>query len=274
MSRPANRPSRVQTDPRLRSRRLEVERRRRNRALIGAGVAVALGALVWTAFFSPLLDVKRVRLVGSKHTSSSQVLEATGIRGDNLLLVSTARLEGDIRGLPWVSDAKVDRILPDTVRVTIEERTPALAIRGLEGAWTVDGDGRVLQRGALSGLPVLEAAVTGALRPGAEVTHDGALAVLRMWRSLPRKLRSDIVAIFAPSSERISFSLVDRTLIRYGSAHMLTAKARVLDALLQRLREQGRVAAYIDVRVPSSPAIAPAAPSATPTPGVSPSPTT
>jgi cell division septal protein FtsQ len=94
-----------------------------------------------------------------------------------------------------------------------------------------------------------------------------------MRRSLPRKLRSEVVAIFAPSAERISFSLADRTLIRYGSAHMLTAKARVLAALLQRLRQEGTAAAYIDVRVPSSPAIAPAAPSVTPSPSPSPTPT-
>lgn len=266
-------PSRVQTDPRLRSRRLEVERKRRNRALLVAAFIVVLGACVWVAFFSPLLDVKNVRVVGSKHTSESDVLTATGIRGRNLLLVSTGGLERAIASLPWVAEAKVDRILPDTVRVTIEERKPALVIEGLKGAWTVDGDGRVLQKGRVPDLPVLEAAVTGSLEPGADVTHDGALAVLRMWRSLPRKLRLNIVAIFAPSSERISFSLSDRTLVRYGSAHMLTAKRRVLEALLERLKGQGRRAAYIDVRVPSSPAIAPAAPSVSPTPGAAPSPT-
>ena len=266
-------PSRVQTDPRLRSRRLEVARKRRNRTLIVVASLIGLAGLVWVAFFSPLLDVKRVRLVGSKHTSASEVLDATGVRGDNLLLVSTGRLETEIKSLPWVAAAKVDRILPDTVRVKIEERRAALVISGLRSTWTVDGAGRVLQVGAVRDLPVLEAAVTGSLEPGAVVTDDGSLAVLRMWRSLPSKMRARIVAIFAPSAERISFSLVDRTLIRYGNAHMLTAKARVLEALLARLKEQGRAAAYIDVRVPSSPAIAPAAPTAPPTPGASPSPT-
>ena len=273
MSKQRRPPSRVQTDPRLRSRRKEVERQRRIRALIAAGVVAVVGVLVWVAFFSPLLEVERVRLLGSKHTSKAEVFEATGVRGDNLLLLSTSRLESDIGDLPWVAAAKVDRILPNTVRVTIEERRPALVIEGVRGSWTVDPEGRVLQSGSVSGLPVLEAAVTGSLRPGAEVTNDGAVAVLRMWRSLPGNLRSRVVAIFAPSAERISFSLTDRTLIRYGSAHMLVAKARVLKALLARLEEQQRSAAYIDVRVPSSPAIAPAAPSPTvsPTPSATPS---
>src|SRR5688572_24519983 len=103
------RPSRVQTDPRLRSRRLEVARKRRNRMLGGLALLVVVAAVVWVAFFSPLLDVTRVRLVGSKHTSAAEVLEATGVRGDNLLLVSTGGLARAVRDLPWVSEAKVDR---------------------------------------------------------------------------------------------------------------------------------------------------------------------
>ena len=266
-------PRRVPTDPRLRTRRLAVERSRRNRSVIAVLVVVALGAGVWAAFFSPLLEVQEVRVVGSKHTSEDEVLEATGVRGDNLLLLSADGLEDTVRSLPWVATAKVDRILPDTVRVTIDERKPALVIEGMHGAWTVDLSGRVLQRGRVSGYPILEAAVTGGLEPGAQVTQDGAVAVLRMYRTLPRQVRKRVVAIFAPSEERISFSLSDRTLVRYGSARMLVAKRRVLEALLQRLREQGRAALYIDVRVPSNPAIAPAAPSPSGTPLPTPSPT-
>lgn len=269
MSKP---PRRVPTDPRLRKRRLAVDRARRDRALIGAGVLVLLGAGVWAAFFSPLLDVSNLKLIGSKHTSKADVLEATGVEGDNLLLLSTERLEGVVADLPWVARAKVDRILPDTVRVTIKERKPALVIEGLRGSWTVDLSGRVLARGGTKGYPVLETPVTGGLEPGAAVTHDGSEAVLRMYRSLPAQVRRRVVAIFAPSEERISFSLSDRTLIRYGSAHMLKAKRRVLDALLDRLREQGRVALYIDVRVPSNPAIAQASPSPTGTPFTTPAP--
>lgn len=244
--------------------------------MLGWLLAIALlGFLVWVAFFSPLLDVHRVKLVGSKHTSNEEVLEATGIEGDNLLLISTGSLEEDIRALPWVATAKIDRILPDTVRVTIRERRAAFVIEGLQGTWTVDASGHVLQKGRAGRLPVLQAAVTGTLVPGEQVDDDGARAVLRMWRSLPPRLRSDVVAIFAPSAERISFSLSNRTLIRYGSAHMVGAKRRVLVALLGRLRKQGRTAAYIDVRVPSNPAVAPAAtpgPSATPNPSPSPTP--
>ncbi len=258
---------RIKTDPRLRERRLDIERARRKR-LMGALLALAIaGAAVWVAFFSPLLDVTEVRLVGSEHTTASEVRAATGVLGDNLLLVSTGAVEERVMELPWVAAAEVDRILPDTVRVTIQERRAAMVIEAAHGSWTVDRRGRVLQSGhGGESLPVLQATVTESLAPGDRVTDDGARAVLRMWRSLSRSLRKRIVAIFAPTAERISFSLSDRTLIRYGAARMRGSKNRVLKALLARLAEQGRAAAYIDVRVPSNPAIAPAQPSPAATP--------
>ena len=260
---------RIRTDPRLRQRRVEVERTRRRRILGVLTTLAIAGVCVWGAFFSPLLAVQEVRLVGSAHTTRREVLAATGVAGDNLLLVSAGKLEEQVQGLPWVARAKVDRILPDTVRVTISERRAAMVIDSVRGSWTVDKTGRVLQQGhAGDKLPVLEAAATGELEPGKVVTAEGAVAVLEMWRSLPVRLREDVVALFAPTAERISFSLADRTLVRYGGARLLGSKRRVLVALLARLREQGRAAAYIDVRVPSNPAIAPAT-TATPSPATS-----
>lgn len=263
---------RIRTDPRLRQRRVEVERTRRRR-ILGVLVTLAVaGVFVWGAFFSPLLVVQEVRLVGSGHTTEREVLAAIGVAGDNLLLVSADELEEQVQRLPWVARAKVDRILPDTVRVKIRERRAAMVIDSVRGSWTVDGTGRVLQRGhAGDRLPVLEAAVTGSLVPGESVTAEGAVAVLEVWRSLPPRIRTDVVAIFAPTAERISFSLADRTLVRYGGARLLTSKKRVLLSLLTRLSQQGRAAAYIDVRVPSNPAIAPAA-SVTPPANISPTP--
>ena len=61
----------------------------------------------------------------------------------------------------------------------------------------------------------------------------------RAFRSLAPKLRARIVAVIAPSFERISFSLEDGTLIRFGAAERLDAKNEVLDALLARLEATG-----------------------------------
>lgn len=273
--RPAGPRERVRTDPRISRRRQAVERSHRRRAI---GTFAALGltaAAIWGAFFSPLLKVKEVRVVGARHTTSEQVARVAGLdERDNLLLLSTETLEKEILSLPWVAAAEVDRRLPGTVRVKIREREPALVIEVPSGRWTIDAQGRVLQEGRSSAkLPILSGAITGGLEPGEQVTHDGVVGGLRVWRSLPTRLRGHIVALFAPSPERISFSFGDHTLVRYGSSRDRAAKRRVLLALLDRIEERGLRASYIDIRVPTNPAIAPLeSPTVSPTPP--PSPTT
>jgi cell division protein FtsQ len=261
---------RVGTDPRISRRRKAVEKSRRRR-LIGWLVAVVvLAAAIWGAFFSPLLKVEEVRVLGADHASEADIRAAAALAEDqNLLLVSTGVVADKVAQLPWVAEARVDRKLPNTVRIRITERKPAIVLSLDTGRWSLDARALVLERGvAKDDLAVLSGVVLPEPAPGERIDHGGVAGALRVWRSLPHKLKTDVVALFAPGPERISVSLVDHTLIRYGAATELRAKKRVLLALMRRLRNQRKAAAYIDVRVPTSPAVAPAtpAPSASPTP--------
>jgi cell division protein FtsQ len=265
-----NSAGRVGTDPRISRRRKAVEKSRRRRVLGWLVAIVVLAGLVWGAFFSPLLNVEEIRILGAEHASEPEIRAAAGLPEDqNLLLVSTSSVADKIAQLPWVAEARVDRKLPNTVRIRITERKPAIVLSLDDGRWTLDRRGLVLERGvAEDDLAVLSGVIHPNPTPGEKVDHGGVIGALRVWRSLPSKLKADVVALFAPSGERISVSLVNHTLIRYGAATELRAKKRVLVALLRRLRNQRRTAAYIDIRVPTSPAVAPA----TPSPGTTPSP--
>lgn len=265
--------SRVRTDPRISRRRRSVARGKRRRWAI-AGISVAgVAVCVWAAFWSPLLAVRHVRVVGGEHTSARDIAEAASLStDDNLLLVSTTEIAERTESLPWVMDAQVDRKLPGTIVVHVEERRPAMVLSLGTGGWTVDRAGHVLGRSGTSHeLPILSGFDPGPVRPGTRLTLPQARAALKVWRTLPRGLASRVVAVFAPTATRISLTLDTSTTVRYGSASATTAKNAVLKALLAR-HGQGSAPAYIDVRVPESPAVssAPVA-GATPSPGASPS---
>lgn len=224
--------------------------------------------MAWLAFLSPVLAVDRVTVVGARHTTAREVARAAALdNDDNLLLLSTGDVARAVEELPWVKRAEVDRMLPGTVRVRITERRPAAILTLGAAAWTLDGRGRVLSEGRVGDLPVIGGVAAGAIRPGTVVEAAEVVHALRAFRRLPPGLRDRVVAIVAPTLERISFSLEDQTLIRYGAAERMAAKNSVLQALLDRLQEEGRAATYIDVRVPTSPAVAPAvAPLPSPSP--------
>jgi cell division protein FtsQ len=223
---------------------------------MSASVIALLIAAVWATFWSPLFAVRRVKVVGGNHTSPEQVATAAGLDSrDNLLLVSTGDIARAARSLPWVKRAKVDRMMPGTVRVRVTERRPAMVVSTLGGRWTIDNEGRVLTTGGSKPeLPVLGGIDVEAIEVGTFLEAREVRAALSVHAHLPRRLRREVVAIFAPTLERITLSLADDTLVRYGAPEDLMAKNKIVAVLRDRLRGHGVRAAYIDVRVPSTPA--------------------
>ena len=248
----------VGPDPRITRRRRAIARTRRRRLMVRAGVAAIIVLLAWLALWSPLLKVRRVVVAGGRHVSRADVVAATGLdSGDGILMLSSDDVVDAVEALPWVRSADVARRLPSTVSVRILERRPAMVLRTSTGDWTLDGRGTVLQRGAASArLPLLAAVSLEVLSPGERVRSSAVRSALSGFAAMPRDLARRVRAAFAPSPDRISYSLAGDILVRYGSAERRGDKNEVLAALLERLGRRSAGVGYIDVRVPSSPAIA------------------
>lgn len=265
--------ARVRTDPRISRRRRAIERSRRRRAIASVTMVAAIAGLVWLAFWSPLLNVREIAVVGGRHVNASDVAAAAGLdEADNLLLVSPPNVAAKVEELPWVREAKVDRKLPGTVRVRITERRPAVVLASGADVWTLDRRGNVLTEGsAKKGLPVITGFTPSTIEAGSKVAQAEVQDALAAWRSLSPRIRAQVVAVVAPTPERITLSFTDGTQVRFGAARALRAKNQVLRALLTQMRAEGTAAAYIDVRVPANPAISARPPAAAqPTPAPSP----
>ena len=260
--------ARVRTDPRISRRRRAIERSRRRRLLAGVATVAAVGAAAWLAFWSPLLAVDEITVVGGKHVSSDDVAEVTGLdQEDNLLLVSTGRVAAQVEELSWVAEAKVDRKLPGTVRIKVTERIPRVVLATTDSRWLLDARGHVLApaSGAAEDLPVLAAAAVSGIAAGVQLDEAEVRDALVALRALSPRIRSQVAAVLAPTPERITLSLDDGTQVRFGAAESLGAKNEVLQALLAEMRLEGRTGGYIDIRVPTSPAVS-NAPTASATP--------
>lgn len=253
---------RVSTDPRFSRRRKAVARSRNRRLIVRSSIVAVLLFSPWVAFVSPLLRVRSVEVAGSRHTEPDDVVAAADLNEqDNLLLLSTGEVTARVGDLPWVSSVEVDRKLPGTVRIQIEERQPAMVLSIGAARWIIDAHGRVLEAGATrSQLPILAGVQVGTVAPGVDLKTPEAVGAMRVWRSLPEPLARDVAAIFAPTVERITLALADGTQVRYGAPEDIAAKNEVLRALLARLAADGSLANYIDIRVPSRPAVSERAP--------------
>ena len=242
-------------DPRIRERRIAVQRglgRRRLRILLVIAAAVVAVGVAFLVIDSPLLDVDRVQVEGAAHLSAAQVRAATGVKdGAPLLFVDTATVRHRLEQLPWVEHARVQRVYPATVRVTVTEYQPAVFVRTGTSVVLIASNGHAIvhvaarARGRQGDPRCARAApVDGELLSPPEAA--GVVA------QLPRPLADQVVAVDIADAG-IALDLVRGGSIRLGRATDLDAKAAAALAVLAR---RGTTPfSYIDVSTPATPVL-------------------
>jgi cell division protein FtsQ len=106
--------------------------------------------------------VEDVEVAGRRETDPKALLAAAGIkRGDPILAFDPEAARKQIESLPWVSSATVERHLPDTVTIMIEERKPIALWQHNERISLIDADGNNLGPVAIESAPQLPLVVGG-----------------------------------------------------------------------------------------------------------------
>ena len=116
-------PKNDEFEARRRSRQREIKRKRRKRNFVVFCffLVVTLVVLCFTVFFK----VETVKVTGSDIYSAEQISSASGITGQNMFRLSTSRVEDKIREtLPYVDSVKINRKIPHTVKLTVEDAAP------------------------------------------------------------------------------------------------------------------------------------------------------
>ena len=242
----------ARVDPRMRDRRVgvlrEQGRRRLRVVLVGLG-ALAVAGGGFAAVHSPVLDIDHVEVRGTHVVTEEEVRAAAAVDvGDALLLVDTAALERRIEAIPVVGDARVERRLPGTLRVRIDERVPSGWVRVESGVVIVDGDGRVLETAAEApgSLPELVGLVS-VPAPGEQVEPR---AVATVPDELPVELATRVQQVVL-ADDTVTLLLHDGPEVRLGPPSAVAAKGAAALAVLRALGADP--VAYLDVRVPEAP---------------------
>lgn len=256
-------PRAVAVHPRLRARRIAVQRaegRRRLRRLGALAVVASVVAAAWGAASSPLLDVDRISVTGADHLSASAVEEASGIdRGTPLVSVDPGAVEQTITRLPWVHTAEVRREWPGTVRIAITERTPLAVALTDDGGWGVlDATGRVLEvvrppEGVSPADVKPPLPLVAGVSPGAAGSKVGEEAAgLRVLARLPADIVGAVQSVTAPDGD-VVLQLAGGGEVRFGDASRIEEKVLAVATVLQKV-DLGALS-RLDVSVPGSPVL-------------------
>ncbi len=111
-------------------------------------ISVIFGGLLLYAevVSSPRLMLRHINVAGLDRVDKEDLLEQANLReGRNILAVSTSEVEAIIESNPYVKTAKVVKVLPDTVNVSIVERRPVVLVN-IDGLFIMDAKGVLFKR--------------------------------------------------------------------------------------------------------------------------------
>ena len=126
--------------------------------------------------------VKRITVAGQLHATDAAITAALGAGPDTMMLnFDTDAAKARLEAVPWIRHAQVMRLLPSTLQVVVEERTPYAVWQNKGQTYVVDAEGVVLApalREAYASLPLVVG--EGAAKSAAELYDQlGAYPDLR-----------------------------------------------------------------------------------------------
>ncbi|MGW5702590.1 FtsQ-type POTRA domain-containing protein [Amycolatopsis japonica] len=221
------------------------ELRRRWVALLSVLTAVALVYLLW---FSSMLGVRQVDVVGASSVPADQIRAAAAVPDQKpMLRLDTDEIRDKVAQMPGIATVDVSRSWPSTLEITVTERT-AIAFfdsgPGGDGVHLVDGGGVVFKtvKERPAGLPELKL-------PSVSADDPVTRAVTGVLGVIPQQLLKQVTTATAKTPGSVEFALADGKTVRWGTSADTERKAKVLAALLTR---EGKV---FDVSAPDLPTV-------------------
>lgn len=225
-----------------------------------------LGEIVYIAYCSPRMNLRQVAVAGTVRTSPAQVMQLAGVKpGRNIFRANLSVARKRIMREPLVRDVRLIRVLPDTVRIEVEERKPSFMVVQDGRFYEADEQGFVFrENGALNpAVPELDVASMTRVAVGGRLPQwlfsaaRDCSRLARRDRLNLRRVRLDPqgdlwVDVAVPATE-VEGGQRDLP-IRLGRSDQLAAKFSDVRATLTGKPEIAQAAAYINVICPGRPA--------------------
>jgi cell division protein FtsQ len=222
------------TDDRVVSGRARPGRRRPDPWRIAFVVVLVLAVLAgggWALLRSSLLVVRHVEVVGGRLVTAAQVRDAAQIKpGTPLASVNASAVAARVERLAPVLSAAVSRSWPDTIVITVRDRTPVLAVAQPAGGYQlVDPYGVVVRPAAHkpAGMPLLSPA------PAVLRGSPAVRAVAVVLRQLPLHVRTRLRWVSAASANAVTLHLTGRVTVLWGGTSRAAQKSAELSVLLR-----------------------------------------
>lgn len=244
-----------------------------NVVVVVLAVAVAACVALLAMRSAGVFRIERLDAPATAHLSSDDIARLANVgQGTTLLTVDVDKVEAGVMGDPWVKSVEVERVFPDTLRVSVTERgvTELVLMGSGTLAWYVGegdvwcepvalastGDSSTLRDRALAladengALLVTDVPATVSPEAGSTVSDEALLAVDECMQELPQELRDQVASFSAPGADALSCLLKNGVEVSLGSSADAATKGEIVLDLLAR--HPGEIT-YINVRSITNP---------------------
>lgn len=240
-----------------RSRRIsKVRQQRRLRFLIVISIVAVLVIGLVLIYNSSLFDIKKVKISGSQHIANKRVLELARIdQQTNLFKLDVDGIKNRLLAESWLKEVSVVKQYPDTLEIKMVERKPFCLVELKGGLFVIDEDHFVLEKLASAqgvSLPLIKELKVSSFPVGKKVYSSSLSNAILCLHLLDKDLYQRINFVLAPSVERLTLITKEGIEILYGKAENCEKKNA---AIKEFLATDGQKIIFIDVRVPSNPAV-------------------
>jgi hypothetical protein len=215
-------------DVKVESRQLRALRLRlASRVFVSVVSAAVVVFLIWQGgtwavdefvFHNPAFAIQHIEIETDGILPRAQLRACAGVNiGDNLLALDLGRIQRDLEYLPWIRNAAVERVRPQTLRIRVTEREPiAQAVlfeppgadgRPREVIFYFDAEGYVMlpleahrleaSTFGFDTLPMLTGVAGVDLRPGRPVEFPQIRAALQLINDFSRSAMLGLVDVTA-----------------------------------------------------------------------------
>ena len=210
-----------------------------------AGVAAALWVRSFLLHDEHFLvqHTQSIQIAGNSHLTRPQLLSVFGEDVDrNIFHIPLDERRAELESLPWVAHATVMRLLPNTVRVAIVERTPVAFVRQGSEIGLVDANGVLFDLPS----PDLDPGSSSPRRGAAEYSFPVVSGISNgdplSTRAARMKIYMDFVAALDASGEGISHRLSEVNLANPEDVQAILSDSDILvhfgdEKYLERYRQ-------------------------------------
>jgi len=195
-------------DPRVRRRAIQgdillddvarkrLARSRMRRALAVAALIGALAAVV-AVYFSPLLRVQNVNVVGTVAIPPDEIAAMVDVDGESMIAVDFGEAREQIEANPLVKGLGFEKHWPQTIEVTVVERVTWGSWIVGETTYAIDDEGVVLPFAAPAApAPAIRATnSTAILSAGDHTDADAVLLARTLTEQVPARLGLNLTAL-------------------------------------------------------------------------------